>query len=90
MFAETKEQRYWVYCDEDRLHCARSPCPLGRVVPLIEALQSHWRCLKGADLVALVRAGATFKKGVLVEGNQEVAARSVGPMHNILRFLCSA
>jgi hypothetical protein len=33
-------------------------------------------------LVALVRAGATYKKGVLVESPNEVAARSTDPIHD--------
>jgi len=40
---------------------------------LIDAAQDRWRKINGHELVALVRAGATFKKGVLVE-NQEAAA----------------
>ncbi len=34
---------------------------------LIEAAQARWRAVNGAPLVALVRAGATFKNGKLVE-----------------------
>lgn len=34
---------------------------------LIEAAQARWRAVNGPHLVALVRAGATFKKGKLVE-----------------------
>jgi transposase-like protein len=34
---------------------------------LIEAAQDRWRAVNGAALVALVRAGATFKNGKLVE-----------------------
>ena len=40
---------------------------------LIEAAAKRWRCLNGSQLVALVRAGATFKAGKLVE-SEEVAA----------------
>jgi putative transposase len=40
---------------------------------LIDAAQDRWRRINGHELVALVRAGATFKEGVLVE-NQEAAA----------------
>ena len=47
---------------------------LAMAFKLIEAAQSHWRSVNGSHLVALVRAGATFKKGVLVERDQEVAA----------------
>ncbi len=42
---------------------------------LIIAAQDHRRAVNGAHLVALVpRAGATFKKGVLIENSAEVAA----------------
>jgi putative transposase len=34
---------------------------------LIEAAQARWRAVNGAHLVALVRAGAQFKNGKLVE-----------------------
>jgi putative transposase len=34
---------------------------------LIEAAQARWRAVNGAPLVALVRAGATFKNGKLIE-----------------------
>jgi hypothetical protein len=36
---------------------------------LIEAAQDRWRSVNGPHLVALVRAGATFRKGVLIENN---------------------
>src|ERR1039458_6298021 len=44
---------------------------------LIESDEAPWRAGKGPALVALVRAGATFRKGVLVETvakQEEVAA----------------
>ena len=34
---------------------------------LIQAAQDRWRAVNGPDLVALVRAGATFINGKLVE-----------------------
>lgn len=34
---------------------------------LIESAQAHWRAVNAAHLVALVRAGAKFDKGTLVE-----------------------
>lgn len=37
------------------------------VFKLLKAAQQHWRYVNGAHLVALVRAGAKFEKGVLVE-----------------------
>ena len=41
---------------------------------LIVAAQDRWRAVNGPHLVALVHAGAIFKKGVLVENSNEVAA----------------
>ena len=34
---------------------------------LIESAQTRWRCVNAPHLVALVRAGATFESGKLVE-----------------------
>jgi len=45
---------------------------------LIESAQDRWRAVSGPHLVALVRAGATFDKGVMIERptepDQEAAA----------------
>jgi hypothetical protein len=44
---------------------------------LIEAAQDRWRKVNAPELIALVRAGATFRKGVLTENqgtDQEAAA----------------
>jgi hypothetical protein len=44
---------------------------------LIDAAEDRWPYVNGPALVALVRAGATFRKGVLVETvakQEEVAA----------------
>jgi hypothetical protein len=44
---------------------------------LMEAAEDRWRDVNGTHLVALVRAGARFRKGVLVESELregEVAA----------------
>ena len=40
---------------------------LAMAFKLIEAAQDRWRAVNGPHLVALVRAGATFDKGVLIE-----------------------
>lgn len=40
---------------------------LAMAFKLIESAQDRWRAVNGPHLVALVRAGATFRKGVLVE-----------------------
>jgi transposase-like protein len=47
---------------------------LAMAYKLIIAAQDRWRAINGPHLVALVRAGATFKKGVLIENPIEVAA----------------
>jgi putative transposase len=50
---------------------------LAMAFKLIEAAEDRWRAINGPKLVALVRAGATFRKGVLVESSlqeEEVAA----------------
>jgi putative transposase len=38
---------------------------------LIEAAEQRWRAVNGPHLVALVRAGARFEKGVIVEREQQ-------------------
>ena len=38
---------------------------------LIESAQARWRAVKAQHLVALVRAGATFEKGKLLERPDE-------------------
>jgi transposase-like protein len=40
---------------------------LAMAVKLIEAAQARWRAVNAPHLVALVRAGATFKNGKLIE-----------------------
>ncbi len=45
---------------------------LAMVFKLIEAAQSRWRAVNGAHLVALVRAGAVFRNGVLMERHDDV------------------
>jgi len=40
---------------------------LAMAFKLIESAQSRWRAINAPHLVALVRAGATFRNGVLVE-----------------------
>ena len=50
---------------------------LAMAFKLIEAAEDRWRYVNGPALVTLVRAGATFRKGVLVETvakQEEVAA----------------
>ena len=47
---------------------------LAMTFKLIESAQDRWRAVNAPHLVALVRAGARFDKGVLVEREQAVAA----------------
>src|SRR5213075_657185 len=51
---------------------------LAMAFKLLESAQQRWRAVNGPHLVALVRAGAKFEKGVLIERpndpNQEAAA----------------
>lgn len=47
------------------------PAGLAMAFKLIEAAQARWRCVNAPHLVALVRAGATFEKGVLIERPQQ-------------------
>jgi putative transposase len=44
---------------------------LAMIFKLMEAAQGRWRKLTGSHLVALVRAGARFVNGELVEGSSE-------------------
>jgi putative transposase len=50
------------------------PAGLAMTYKLIIAAQDHWRAVNGPHLVALVRAGATFKKRALIENPNQVAA----------------
>ena len=47
---------------------------LAMAYKLIDAAQTRWRAVNAPHLVALVRAGATFRNGVLVERADEAAA----------------
>jgi putative transposase len=44
---------------------------LAMIFKLMEAAEGRWRRLNGSHLVALVRAGAKFENGELVEGSSE-------------------
>jgi putative transposase len=44
---------------------------LAMAFKLIESAQQRWRAVNGPHLVALVRAGAKFDKGVLIERPQQ-------------------
>ncbi len=47
---------------------------LAMVFKLVESAQERWRAVTAPHLVALVRAGATFKTGILVERVEPAAA----------------
>ena len=44
---------------------------------LVEAASEHWRYLNAAHLVALVRVGAKFEKGALIERPDEAVTKVV-------------
>jgi putative transposase len=48
---------------------------LAMVFKLIEAASERWRYVNGPHLAALVRAGATFEKGVLIERPDEAETK---------------
>ena len=48
---------------------------------LIQSAQARWRAVNAPHLVALVRAGATFDKGILVERPDEPTHESGGYQH---------
>ena len=47
---------------------------LAMVFKLIESAQARWRALNAPHLVALVRAGARFERGLLVERSEPRSA----------------
>jgi len=49
---------------------------------LIDAAQARWRAVNAPHLVALVRAGAVFHKGKLLERPVEITVHPIdGPEH---------
>ena len=50
---------------------------LAMVFKLLEAAQDRWRAVNGPHLVALVRAGARFEKGTLVERPKEAPEEDI-------------
>ncbi len=53
--------------------CSPPLGPSAAAFKLVESAQARWRAITGAHLVALVRSGARFENGVLVE-REELAA----------------
>lgn len=43
------------------------------VFKLVESAQTRWRAITGAHLVPLVRTGARFENGILVERQEQAA-----------------
>src|SRR5258705_9429181 len=58
---------------------------LAMAFKLIEAAQDHWRMVNAPHLVALVRAGATFTGGKLVEKPGEKAKQKTASKNLIHR-----
>src|SRR5215208_2839820 len=50
---------------------------LAMIYKLLESAEGRWRKLNGHHLVALVRAGAKFENGELVEGSEEESEEKV-------------
>jgi hypothetical protein len=50
---------------------------LAMVFKLLEAAEGRWRAVNGPHLVALVRAGARFEKGRLVERPKEAPKEDI-------------
>lgn len=46
---------------------------LAMVFKLVESARARWRAITGAHLVSLVRVGARFENGVLVEREEQAA-----------------
>ncbi len=44
------------------------------VFKLVESAQQRWRAVNAPHLVALVRAGARFERGILIERSADRAA----------------
>jgi transposase-like protein len=72
VFPEAREKRCWFHYADLRIMPTWSVDPtkaagLAMAFKLIEAAQARWRAVNAPHLVALVRNGATFQKGKLVE-----------------------
>ena len=73
VFPETRQGRCWVHKVVNVLDCRAAG--LAMVFKLIEAASERWRYVNGPHLVALVRAGAKFEKGVLIERPDEAETK---------------
>ena len=55
-------------------HRTGSPAvALAMMFKLVESAQSRWRAITGSHLVALIRAGAQFETGVLLQREEQAA-----------------
>lgn len=71
---EAFEETYGAKLRTKVIRRAGSPAAaLAMVFTLVESAQARWRAITGAHLVPLVRAGARFENGVLVEGEEQAA-----------------
>jgi hypothetical protein len=50
---------------------------LAMVFELLQAAEQRWRAVNGPHLVALVRAGARFEKGKLIERPKEAPDEAI-------------
>ncbi|MFE2935572.1 MFS transporter [Streptomyces sp. NPDC059278] len=73
MFPEPKERAKALGIYGAIAGAGSSAAALAMVFKLVESAQARWRAITGAHLVPLVRAGARFENGILVE-RSEVAA----------------
>jgi hypothetical protein len=51
---------------------------LAMVFKLLQAAEGHWRAVNGPHLVALVRAGARFEAGKLIERPDQTPDKEAG------------
>ena len=58
----------------DQGHHGSRGVGLAMAFKLIESAQARWRCVNAPHLVSLVRAGAAFRDGALIERPGQAAA----------------
>jgi transposase-like protein len=74
VFPETREQRCWFHKIANVLSGGSKAAGLAMAFKLIGAARRRWRAVNAPHLVALLRAGARFEHGKLVERPAKVAA----------------
>ncbi len=70
VFPTTTEQRCWFH----KIGPGSKAAGIAMAFKLIEAAQHRWHAVKAPNLVALVRVGARFERGKLVERENEETA----------------